>query len=218
MEHRKKITLLICLAVAVELVILTDALAVLIANNLVSDVIMRAVVTFPLVYIFWISGIFIIRNYYKKHPAIHFSHDDSLELRHILGGLLLLVITTVLMCISWGGMKIYNELLNSIQFSGLGLGIAHFVAQHIYYAIEVVLITMLVAFAQEVGDALFKPRWIPYGGIMLAILWGLPHILWHGLADGLGSVAFALLYGLAFLIMRKNIRRSFMLIFLMFVL
>jgi MFS family permease len=217
-EYKKKIALWISLAVAASLVMVTDPLTGLIAGYFTSDAAMGSIIRFPLVYIFWIAGILSIHSFYKKTPLIHFPNRDKPETRHILIGLLLLAIATALTGIGWEGLKMYKEFTGAVRYSGIGLGIAYFFAQHIYYFLEAILMTMIVAFTQEAGEVLFKSPRIPYGGIALAVLWGLNHIAWHGLADGLQTTFHALLYGLAFLAMRKNLKWAFGLVFLMFVL
>ena len=213
----KKAAILICFAIAAELVMLTDWAAMRISEAISSNEILQGVIAFLLIYMFWITGITIIRKVYKRNTAIHFSNAEKPNKTQWLVALLLLAVSVVTGCISWSGFKVYKELTNAIAYVGTGLGIANFIAQYFYYFLEVILMIIILAFAQEAGETLFKPRWIPYGGIVLALLWGLVHIAFHGVADGLTTTFTAVLYGSAFLVLRKNVKSSFWLVFLMFV-
>ncbi|MCL1820233.1 MAG: hypothetical protein FWG36_06220 [Oscillospiraceae bacterium] len=218
MQEKKKIIIWLIFAIAAEAVIKTDAFAVWIARLITSDMVMQGIIRYPLEYLFWISGILFIRAYYRRKPEIHFSYKETLSAGNILAGIFLLAVSITISYISWDGFKIYKELTGSINAVGFGLGIANFTAQYFYYFLEAILMTIIVAFSQEAGEALFKPRWIPWGGISLAVLWGLSHIVGHGITDGLTTTFSALFYGSAILAMKKNSKLTFILIFLMFIL
>ena len=58
-------------------------------------------------------------------------------------------------------------------------------------------------------------KYIPWGGIMCGLTWGLVHILTKDLATGLGRLVMFLLYGGVYLLLEKNIRYACIIISLM---
>lgn len=53
---------------------------------------------------------------------------------------------------------------------------------------------------------------------MCGLTWGLVHILTKGLATGLGCLVMSILYGIVYLLLKKNIRYAYIIISLMFTL
>jgi len=75
----------------------------------------------------------------------------------------------------------------------------------------------VLCFAQEAGEELFRNRYIPYGGLILALLWGTPHILYHGITNGLFAVFGAIIYGIVYVVLEKNYKYAYPIIFFMFI-
>lgn len=111
----------------------------------------------------------------------------------------------------WGGFKPLLEFQR--------LGALMFVFQYIYYLFEAFLISLIVIFGQKACEIWFKNDAIPYGGIVLALTWGLMHIVSKGsIAVGLLSAFGGFLYGAAYLVVGKDYRKALPLMCLMFVL
>lgn len=216
-KRRKSISYLL-LAVLAEIIIFTDSLALWLSRLMTADIVLQSVIGFVLTYIFWGLGIWTLRKLYKRNEALHFTNTEQPTHKQLLFGLLLLAISVAISYTSWGGFKVALELMNGIKNGGAGLGIAYFIAQYVHYFLEVVLFFQLIKYAQKAGESLFGKEKIPYGGIALAVLWGLPHILFHGVVDGLTTTLIAFLMGIAYLAVRKNPSYAFPLIFLMFIL
>lgn len=206
------------LAIFSEAVISTDSLAMFISGSISKNIVIKGAISFLLIYILWCTGIALIHYFYKNQIDIKFEYNQKPSRSQITAGLLLLVITIIISYINWGGFKVTIELMNGIPNGKIGLGIAYFALQYLYYFLEAFLMVMILSFAQEAGVALWGNHNIPYGGIILAIIWGLLHIVFHGVVNGLTTTACAILYGYAFLAMNKNIKYAFPLVFLMFVL
>lgn len=104
----------------------------------------------------------------------------------------------ILNTIDWGTLKIIGEFLNK--------GPLLFVFQYIYYLFEVALVYLIIAFGQRFVEALLKKKsMLPWGGIVLCCTWGAIHILTRqSLATGIGVMAFALLYGMIYLLFNRN--------------
>ena len=60
---------------------------------------------------------------------------------------------------------------------------------------------------------------IPYGGLLAGLTWGLAHILTKGsLTGGLALLLISVVYGLTWLLLSRDIRKAFPVLYLMFVL
>lgn len=104
-----------------------------------------------------------------------------------------------------------------IEFSNIGL--VKFLFQYIYYAFESLLIILIIAHGQKAFEQWFKStKFLPFGGILLAITWGLIHILTQGASTGLYAFIQSLLYGCIYLALNKNFKVSYIAIALMFIL
>lgn len=78
----------------------------------------------------------------------------------------------------------------------------------LYYPLEVWLMLELLICAQGAGEALIH-RPFPWGALALFLLWGLPHILWHGVPDGVVSALRAFLYSVPFYASGKKVKISY---------
>ena len=87
-----------------------------------------------------------------------------------------------------GGIKPINEFKE--------LGIIKFIFQYTYYCFEGVLILLTISFGQKFMEGLSKNKTIPFGGLILA----------------------AIIYGIAYLLLNKNSKYSYLSILLMFIL
>lgn len=111
----------------------------------------------------------------------------------------------------WNGFKPAAELAN--------IGLTKFVLQYLYYAFESMLILLIILFGQSAFEKLVNRRTnIPAGGVLLALTWGLVHILTQGFDTGVYSCLQACLFGLVYLALNKGILISYVAIALMFML
>ncbi len=69
----------------------------------------------------------------------------------------------------WNGFKIFLEFKT--------LGWFKFIFQYIYYFFEMLLVTLILIFGQKACEKWFKRANIPYGGIVIAITWGVVHFI-----------------------------------------
>ncbi len=116
----------------------------------------------------------------------------------------LVIICIVLNAFDWGTLKIIGE----FQKKGLLL----FIFQYLYYFFEVVLVYLIVAFGQKFAESLLqKKTQIPWGGVVLCCTWGAVHILSKGsIYTGIGVMTFALLYGVIYLLLKRNSKWSYL--------
>jgi hypothetical protein len=112
--------------------------------------------------------------------------------------------------LDWGGFKPLIELQRH--------GTLLFVFQYVYYFFETILFSLIIIFGQRACEIWFKREAIPYGGIVLALTWGLGHILSKGsLWVGLLSAAAGFLMGASYLIVGRDYRKALPLLYVMFV-
>ncbi len=111
---------------------------------------------------------------------------------------------------AWNGFKPYIEFLSN--------GAYGFVLQYIYYFFEVILFTLIIVFGQKAFEHFFKKENIPYGGIVVALTWGLVHWFTKGtFFDGLYGMVNGFLFGGMYLLMGRDVKKSFLLLYFMFI-
>lgn len=144
-------------------------------------------------------------------------HFDMFSIKNQLGAsdwiicFLLLVVSITFSVYNWNGSKVLKEFLYN--------GWLKFIFQYIYYAIETILVVLIIVFGQKAGELWFKNAKIPWGGIIVALTWGLVHMATKGgLENGIWGLISGLMYGIVYLVCKKNLRLAVPFIFLMFVL
>jgi hypothetical protein len=114
----------------------------------------------------------------------------------------------------WNGSKVVREFCAN--------GWLKFIFQYIYYVFEIGLVYLIIAFGQKAFEAWFHQgarTMIPYGGLLAGLTWGLAHILTKGsLTGGLALLLISVVYGLTWLLLSRDIRKAFPVLYLMFVL
>ena len=112
--------------------------------------------------------------------------------------------------IDWDGFKIIKE----YEYHGL----LKFIFQYLYYFFETILFTLIIVFAQKAFEFWFKKSNFPYGGIAVALTWGLGHIFTKGsLLTGLLSALVGFIFGTVYLMTNRNIKKTIPILFIMFV-
>ena len=103
--------------------------------------------------------------------------------------------------------------------SGSQGNIITYLLQIFYYLGESTLIVLCIAFGQCFCEKqLSLNKYIPSGGLFLALTWGLIHILLQGVSGGLFTMFFAILAGIIYLICEKDFRWSYLFIAIAFIL
>ena len=93
-----------------------------------------------------------------------------------------------------------------------------FIGQYFYYLVESVLFLAIVVFGQKFGELAFRKDKLPWGGILCGLTWGLGHIFTQDLFTGLYSAAISIAFGIVYLLLKKNVRYTYPVIALMFML
>ena len=112
--------------------------------------------------------------------------------------------------IAWDGFKVYLEYVNK--------GFLLFAFQYIYYAFETMLFLLIIVFGQKACETWFHQEKIPYGGIICGLTWGLAHIFTKNLLTGLLGIALGVAMGSVYLIVNRDMKKAYIVLFFMFVL
>lgn len=109
----------------------------------------------------------------------------------------------------WNGFKVVKEYNSK--------GLLRFIFQYIYYLFETGLFMLIIVFGQKACEKWFKNERIPYGGIVVALTWGLAHIFTKGdILVGLISALGGFVFGFVYLLVNRDIKKTFLLLFIMF--
>ncbi|BCJ93165.1 hypothetical protein acsn021_07340 [Anaerocolumna cellulosilytica] len=123
----------------------------------------------------------------------------------------IIIASIVYTSVTWKGFKPAIELHNN--------GIVKFAAQYIYYAVESLLILLIIVHGQKAFEKWFKnTKHIPFGALLLAMTWGIIHILTQGVATGIYACIQAISFGCIYLVLNKDIKYSYIAITFMFML
>ncbi|MDV0447696.1 hypothetical protein MsAg5_16070 [Methanosarcinaceae archaeon Ag5] len=167
----------------------------------------------------WIVGSYLLLNFiHKKFNFNLFKVQTGTTKRGILLCIILVVLVTVFMFVLWGGFKPWLEYQSAITRLG-AYGWVDFILQNIYYIFEMLVCLILVAFGQKAGEAATSLNKIPWGGLLLGIIWGLPHALTKGdLTVGLSSFAIGIILGLPYILLNRNAGQTWAFMAFMFIL
>ena len=121
-----------------------------------------------------------------------------------------MIASLVWSCLDWNGMKVVREFNAN--------GPLKFVFQYIYYCFEVMLVLLIIVFGQKSFEKCFRNRNIPYGGMLAAVTWGIAHFFTKGSSTGIGIMISALAFGCVYLLVNRDIRKAYPIIWIMFVL
>lgn len=76
---------------------------------------------------------------------------------------------------------------------------------------------LIIVFGQKACEKWFKNERIPYGGIVVALTWGLAHIFTKGeILVGLMAALGGFIFGIVYLLVNRDIKKTFLLLFIMF--
>lgn len=121
-----------------------------------------------------------------------------------------IILCTIVSYISWKGFKPTKEFMN--------LGLIKFIFQYLYYFFETCMITGIIIFGQLAFEKWFKNSNIPYGGIICALIWGVPHFATKGIVTGILSIFLGFVFGATYLLLKRDAIKTVPVLFFMFIL
>lgn len=155
-------------------------------------------------------GYLIIRYARRAYGFDLWEKRCKLSLRQWAGIALCVVVMLAAQWMDWGGFRPAIELQSH--------GPLLFVFQYIYYLAETFLLSLIIIFGQMACEVWFKHEAIPYGGIILALTWGLGHIMSKSsVGVGLLTAAAGFLFGAAYLLVGRDYRKALPLLYVLFV-
>ena len=111
---------------------------------------------------------------------------------------------------TWGGFKVY------LEYAGKGLVL--FIFQYIYYAFETMLFLLIIVFGQKACEVWFHRESFPFGGIICGLTWGLAHMFTKDILTGVTGLLLGVALGSVYLVANRDLRKAYVVMFLMFVL
>lgn len=168
--------------------------------------------------IVWGTGAWFLSVLAKKKGFDVFEDKSNAPVRNWIIVAILLVLTIVASYYAWDmHFKPISE-LEGMKLTFGSQGIIAFVAQYAYYLVESILFLAVIVLGQKFGELAFKKANIPWGGIFCGLTWGLGHILTQDFLTGIYSMTLAVVYGVVYLLLKKNVRYTYPVLALMFML
>lgn len=97
---------------------------------------------------------------------------------------------------------------------GSDVGALVFLIQGLYYLFEALIMVFMIGLFQLAGDRRFDREYVPWGGIGLALTWGVLHLMMN---PTLEVLVIPLAMGIIYLLGKKHVVPVFLAVFLVFV-
>lgn len=171
----------------------------------------QSIIHWVITCILWGAISWLIVRYAKKKYAFDlFEKRKKIAAWQWLLIIVFVVGSLIFSYIDWNGSKVIKE----FQANGL----LKFIFQYIYYVFETILVMLILIFGQKAFEQWFKKPNVPYGGIIVAATWGIAHVFTKDLFTGIFTVILGLAFGSVYLLVNRDIRKAFPILFVMFVL
>ena len=157
-----------------------------------------------------LTGFLVIRLAKRFEDFDIFKKGKKMKRWQWLLVILIIIFSLIISYIDWNGSKVLKEFNAN--------GPVKFVFQYIYYCFEVVLVTLILIFGQLAFEKWFKRKNIPYGGIVVALTWGIAHIFTKNLYVGIITMISGLAFGSVYLLTNRDIKTSYVILWFIFVL
>ncbi|WP_343209373.1 hypothetical protein [Anaerolentibacter hominis] len=154
-----------------------------------------------------ISGLLFYSRKRYHYPAA--TGRPSVPRRDWFTALLCLAGCKIMTFIDWNTFKILGE--------AEGKSVFQFCAQYLYYVFEVGLVLLIILYGQKAFETRLKRESrIPFGGLVLAMTWGVFHFVSRGVGlelwNGISCMLFSVLSGIIYLKLRRRPAFSYLFI------
>lgn len=154
----------------------------------------------------WGIGALLLINWAKRKGVftelIDLNFNRKAMLFSLIGAGSFLIYSFIYIINGYELPQIYNEYIGFKKMYGdTALVVSLF--QNIYYLVEFILVTAMIALFQRAGELWFKFRVIPWGGIALMVTWGAIHLLTHP-QGALVLIVWSLIPGLLYVLSERN--------------
>lgn len=159
----------------------------------------------------WAVFIGMLLLFSKKHYRFPTGRiqEDKISLKNWIVTLACFIGCKLLTFIDWHTLKVIGE--------AQGKTIFQFSAQYLYYIFEVMLVTLIIIYGQKAVETFLKKESpIPFGGIILAMTWGIFHFVSRGVGievwNGISAMIFSVLSGEIYLKLNRRWLHSYLFI------
>lgn len=152
----------------------------------------------------------IIRFAKKKYNFDIFQRGNKMAVWQWLLIVLFVAGSFILSYIEWNGSKVMKEFYAN--------GLLKFIFQYIYYVFETILVMLILVFGQIAFEKWFHKQNIPYGGMIVAITWGIGHFFTKDIVTGIVTMIAGLAFGSVYLLTNRDIKKTCPILWIMFVL
>lgn len=161
--------------------------------------------------ILWGMGSFAIVRFAKvRYEFDLFQKGNKMNMQQWLVVIVFVIASLLISYLDWNGSKIIKEFYIN--------GCVKFIFQYMYYIFETFLFMLILIFGQKAFEKWFIKTNIPYGGIVLAVTWGAGHFITKDILTGIVTVIMSLAFGSIYLLVNRDIRKAYPILFIMFVL
>ena len=159
----------------------------------------------------WAVFIGILLLFSKKHYRFptRGNQEDKISLKNWIITLACFTGCKIMTFIDWHTLKVIGEAQSKTIFQ--------FCAQYLYYIFEVMLVILIIIYGQKAVETFIKKEnSIPFGGIILAMTWGIFHFVSRGVGieiwNGISTIIFSVLSGLIYIKLNRNWLYSYLFI------
>ena len=174
----------------------------------------QVILHWVITYFTWAAvGYLLIRIAKNRLGFNIWAKGDKMKHWQLVAALLGIVLSFAMKYFIWNGFKVIKE----FQSNGFLL----FVFQYIYYTIETAMFLLIIVFGQKAFEIWTKKRNVPWGGIICGLTWGMMHLVSRGVFDIKNCVLYTtlgFLFGAAYLLANRDIKKSWVILYFMFVL
>lgn len=157
-----------------------------------------------------IFAVVLIRTSGTKYQFPLTKKGDKLNLIRVGVCVLFIAVAFGVDYMIWDGFKVY------LEYAGKGLLL--FTFQYIYYAFETMLFLLIIVFGQKACEVWFHKESFPFGGIICGVTWGLAHLFTKDILTGITGIFLGVALGSVYLVVNRDLRKAYVVMFLMFVL
>lgn len=152
----------------------------------------------------------LIRKSGSKYNYPLTGNGQKMSRRGVVLCVVFIAVAFIIDYIDWNGFKVYLEYVSK--------GLLLFIFQYIYYAFETMLFLLIIVFGQKACEVWFGRENFPYGGIVCGLTWGLAHMFTKNLITGLMGLVLGVALGSVYLVVKRDLKKAYVVMFLMFVL
>lgn len=172
----------------------------------------ESIIHWSITCIMWLGFVCYILHYAKNKLGFQMSEENE-KVKPLAWGICLLLVAfvTYMNYQDAGAIKPYHEFMK--------LGLVKFIFQHIYYFVETMLFTLIIVFGQIAMEKWTKRVNIPFGGILVGCTWGLAHMFTkNSVLYGIEGLILGFLFGVIYLLLKRDIRKTYLVLALAFIL